>query len=836
MLARVVLAIVTIVSASVTSAPLARASSFSRLNTFNGTAAELPSGAVVDASGNTYVIGAMNATTDFDSNPGMSSSLTAAGLSDMFVVKLNSAGGVVWNIHIGAMNYIVSPTGIAIRNQVLYISGSFTGTVNFDARNNTAPLTPLGAEDAFLLILDTDGNFVRVEQFGGPTAKTIATAVAVNNIGDQYLIGYFDNQVDFDPLIGTSKLTATGATTDMFALKLNSIGQLAWAESFPGPAFQDPPLSIVLDSVGNAIIAGKFALTVDFHATSGGSTRTATGLADGFVLKLDNAGHTLWIDVISGLGSTTVTSLAIDSVGNVYIGGVFFSSVDFDPGPEQHVVDPHGLGQEAFVLKLSPSGTFGWVATYAGDNNVSASSLAVDASGNVYQIGAVDGPTDFDPGPGEVKPTINGHTGYVLKLDSAGSFVAVDLFQGPMNAGVDSTATNILLDASSNLIVSGTYKFPTDFDPGPGVVPATVLGSVDTFVVKLAQSAPPVNGLPATPAILKDTPLVFSRANGNAISISDADNGSSPLKVTLTATNGALTLKGVTGLTFSAGDGTADQTMTFTGTLAPINAALDGLTFTPSAGFTGSASLQITSFDQVGPTGGQTDTDTLTITVSPPNQTPLPPVASPVPSGTLTASSDSYTMLAQTALNVPAPGLLANDIGPTGTTLTASQVTGPSHGSVSLNPNGSFTYTSNANFYGSDAFTYRVSDGTTQSNVATVTITVTPTQCAPRPKVQATPIPGAGKLSVHVEATPLSTQQNNSLRELRFGTFQNGKVTLNGQAITSGQTVTVPVNTVAVDFTVERSTPGQPTTVPFTVADGCGDWPTFVGGGTGAGF
>jgi hypothetical protein len=106
----------------------------------------------------------------------------------------------------------------------------------------------------------------------------------------------------------------------------------------------------------------------------------------------------------------------------------------------------------------------------------------------------------------------------------------------------------------------------------------------------------------------------------------------------------------------------------------------------------------------------------------------------------------------------------------------------------------------------------------------------------PRPRVQTAPSPGSGKLQVHVEATPLNTQRPNPLQALRFGTFQNARVTLNGQPVTSGQTFSVPANTTALDFTVERATPGQPTTVPFTVVDGCGEWQTFVGGGTNAGF
>ena len=71
---------------------------------------------------------------------------------------------------------------------------------------------------------------------------------------------------------------------------------------------------------------------------------------------------------------------------------------------------------------------------------------------------------------------------------------------------------------------------------------------------------------------------------------------------------------------------------------------------------------------------------------------------------------------------------------------------------------------------------------------------------------------------------------------LGYSTLQNATVTLNGQPISSGQTVTLPTNTLALDFTVKRVTLGQSTTVPFTIVDGCGEWQTFVGGGPSAGF
>jgi len=189
-----------------------------------------------------------------------------------------------------------------------------------------------------------------------------------------------------------------------------------------------------------------------------------------------------------------------------------------------------------------------------------------------------------------------------------------------------------------------------------------------------------------------------------------------------------------------------------------------------------------------------------------------------------------------TPLTVNAPGLLANDTDQDSPALTAVRVTDPTHGTLALKPDGSFVYAPSPDFSGMDTFTYRASDGANQSNLVTVAITVTPTRCGPRPKVQSNPIVGAGKLQVHVETAATPTQQNNPLKQVTFGAVQNAKVTLNGQSIASGQVIGMPVNTYAVDFTVERVTPGQPTTVPLTVVDGCGEWPTFVGGGSDAGF
>ena len=105
----------------------------------------------------------------------------------------------------------------------------------------------------------------------------------------------------------------------------------------------------------------------------------------------------------------------------------------------------------------------------------------------------------------------------------------------------------------------------------------------------------PVNTIPAAQATAENRPLVFSAAAGNQIAVADADAGNAPLRITLASSPGTLTLNGTTGLSFSSGDGTADAAMTFTGSATNINAALNGMTFTPPPGYSGPAGVQISS-------------------------------------------------------------------------------------------------------------------------------------------------------------------------------------------------------------------------------------------------
>jgi hypothetical protein len=145
-----------------------------------------------------------------------------------------------------------------------------------------------------------------------------------------------------------------------------------------------------------------------------------------------------------------------------------------------------------------------------------------------------------------------------------------------------------------------------------------------------------------------------------------------------------------------------------------VSVAANGthVVYTPDPNFFGTASFVCRVTEGFGP-GADQPSALVTVNVTPVNDAPV-------------AANDSYTLdrRANTVLSISAPGILGNDIDGENATLTAVQVSGPANGTLTLNADGSFTYTPNPNFLGSDSFTYRAFDGSASSELATVSIAV----------------------------------------------------------------------------------------------------------------
>lgn len=179
------------------------------------------------------------------------------------------------------------------------------------------------------------------------------------------------------------------------------------------------------------------------------------------------------------------------------------------------------------------------------------------------------------------------------------------------------------------------------------------------------------------------------------------------------------------------------------------------------------------------------------------------------------AANDAYSTAQDTPLTVPVPGILANDSDPEGASLVASQLTAPSHGTVTVNSTGSFTYTPASGFSGTDTFTYRVTDGALWSSPATVTITVTD---APSPPV------ANDDTATTSEETPVTINVlgNDTDPDTETLTLQSITQPANGTAvIVSGQVRYTPdedfAGTDTFTYTISDGTATDTATVTVTV-------------------
>jgi len=239
-----------------------------------------------------------------------------------------------------------------------------------------------------------------------------------------------------------------------------------------------------------------------------------------------------------------------------------------------------------------------------------------------------------------------------------------------------------------------------------------------TIVTVTGVNDAPVFTVAAGFALNEDVGRVFSTANGNRLSVSDADANpaADALSVTLSAAHGTLTLSGVGGLAFTAGDGASDAAMTFTGTANAINAALEGLSYAPLGDYNGSDLLSFSVNDLGhGGSGGDAKGDSKTINVV------VNPIADVV--------NDSTTLAEDSGTKNLTP--LANDSFENGgRAITA--IGAASHGTAAINDAGTpgdaaddfVTYTPNVDYYGPDSFSYTVTSGGV-TETATISLTVT---------------------------------------------------------------------------------------------------------------
>ncbi|NLS95344.1 MAG: tandem-95 repeat protein, partial [Planctomycetaceae bacterium] len=433
------------------------------------------------------------------------------------------------------------------------------------------------------------------------------------------------------PAHGTVSMNANGTFTYTPAANYHGTDSFTYKVNDGTADSADATVTITVAPVNDAPVAAADAYSVD----------------EDNVLTVDAASGVL--DNDSDVDSTTVTAAIVTLPAHGTLSLANDGSFTYTPAADYH-------GTDTFTYK-------------ANDGTAESAEATVTITVNsVNDVPSVNDDSYSVPVGGSL--TVQASSGVAANdTDADGNSLTVSVATGPSNGQLTLNADGSFT-YTPNASFHGTDTFTYTVNDG------TVDSAVATVTIDVNTLANTVND---AYTIDEDGTLTVDADNGVLKNDGDVDGDTLSVALATGPSHGTLTLNT---------DGSFE--------------------YKPEADFHGTDTFTYVVNDGFGDSAAAT----VTITVSSINDVPV-------------ANDDSYSVPVGGTLTVQASsGVAANDTDADGDSLTVSVATGPSNGQLTLNADGSFTYTPNADFHGTDTFTYTVNDGTVDSAVATVTIDV----------------------------------------------------------------------------------------------------------------
>lgn len=271
---------------------------------------DLVSGIGHDSRGNIYVTGTYQ-----DSTLLGSTKLTSTGGQDMYIAKYNAGGSLQWAKTLGGVGDDSAMALAVDANGDLVITGSFQNTMTL----GTKALTSAGVEDVFVAKYDANGD-LRWAQRNGGTGRDQGRGVGMDGTGNVIVVGSFSRSVGF----GSISLGSQGES-DMFIAKYASAdGTVQWAQRGGGSSM-DEANAVSVDQGGTSVVVGRYRGSGSF----GGDNLTSAGEDDGFVAKYNALGVAQWGETLGGKGFDEATDVAIDASSNAIVMGTIENTVNF---------------------------------------------------------------------------------------------------------------------------------------------------------------------------------------------------------------------------------------------------------------------------------------------------------------------------------------------------------------------------------------------------------------------------------------------------------------------------------------------------------------------------
>ena len=493
-----------------------------------GTGGDIATAVTTDATGNILVTGYTSSTDFPTSNPEQSTRgcTPPAGCQNAFVTKFDPTGKrLIYSTYLGGSGQDFAAT-IAVDSTGDAIIGGVSSSSDFPHAGSVAPINcQINNNCFFLASLKPDGSALNYSGLVGGAEGFYTNGtdgrLAVDQKGNAYLAGVTDDP-HFYVTSGTlAPAPAAGGIDQMFVIKIDPIGRLAYSTEVPGNAASDPlqvynnmflTHGIAVDANGQVTMVGMAGLGLP---TTAGVVSTAFPNASvnvsspqaGFVLQLNKTATA--INFASYLPGTDVAGgLAVDSDGNQWIDGTTYeTNLPVSTNAYQKVPTKTSLGGliSGYIMELNSTATAVLGATYlnaSGSSNEEYSAfngIALDSHNNVF-VGGTTGASDFPM----VNPFATEFEFQTFYGDMILAEVSPDLttlkfasYLNPAEQGYGGSAfAGITVDKADNLIVTGT-TFTRDFPTTPGsfepqLPPAASPYSTPqhAFVAKIDMSTP----------------------------------------------------------------------------------------------------------------------------------------------------------------------------------------------------------------------------------------------------------------------------------------------------------------------------------------------------------
>ncbi|WP_437679122.1 SBBP repeat-containing protein [Sorangium sp. So ce131] len=339
--------------------------------------------------GTVIIAGTFQNNVSFDGNQLNS----VGGSTDIFVAKLDSDGNLLWLGHIGGMG-VDAVHGLSVdRDGGVFIAGTIVNRVTiFDETLGAG-----GGEDIFVAKISPDGRLLWSRAYGD-TSTQRAQDVAATPDGGAVVVGSFSGTVNF------GRGSRLSSSQDAFMVKLDAEGNTSWDRVY-GDTLDQEFTAVAAGDDGKIYVAGGAAGTIGL----GGEPLSSADDTDVVVAAFGADATTLWRDMYPGEGPQKALGVAVDGAGNVLVTGQFRGDITI--GGTRLVA---AGGEDAFLVKLKPSGKSAWVKHFGGTMDQIPEAVAVDALGNIALTGTFAGTMTF--GQDVLMTSVGGRGAFLITL------------------------------------------------------------------------------------------------------------------------------------------------------------------------------------------------------------------------------------------------------------------------------------------------------------------------------------------------------------------------------------------------------------------------------------